>query len=62
MTGLTSWKKPTASSGGSCNCVEIRLSPMEVQIRDSKNIAPVLRFPVINWLKFLNETDELQEI
>jgi hypothetical protein len=45
------WRKSSRSSSAS-NCVEVaRTSP--VGVRDSKNTAPTLTFPVTAWATFL---------
>jgi Domain of unknown function (DUF397) len=51
----THWRKSTTSSAGNCDCVELKLSAIEVHIRDSKHVAPILRFTTVNWRVFLDE-------
>ncbi|NKE57715.1 DUF397 domain-containing protein [Lentzea sp. PSKA42] len=49
------WRKSTASSGSgtASQCVEVCLSKSGVQVRDSKNAEPGLRFPTVGWKAFL---------
>lgn len=51
----TGWFKSTYSSGGSNGCVEVRLTPGVVGVRDSKNAdGPRLVFAARGWRAFLS--------
>jgi hypothetical protein len=46
------WRKSTASTQQ--DCVEVRFLPGATQVRNSRNRgAPVLTFPVAEWVHFL---------
>ncbi|WP_367134026.1 DUF397 domain-containing protein [Saccharothrix sp. HUAS TT1] len=50
----TGWFKSTHSSGGSNACVEVRLAPTTVGVRDSKNPdGPRFSFTSRAWSSFL---------
>ncbi|GAB2997723.1 DUF397 domain-containing protein [Saccharothrix stipae] len=50
----TGWFKSSYSSGGSNGCVEVRMTPAFVRVRDSKNPdGPRFRFTSRSWGSFL---------
>ncbi|WP_243789494.1 DUF397 domain-containing protein [Saccharopolyspora gloriosae] len=50
----TGWFKSGKSSGGSDNCVEVRITTDEVGVRDSKERSgPAFAFPLASWSAFL---------
>lgn len=50
----TDWVKSSRSSGGSDNCVEVRLAPDAIGVRDSKERSgPVLVVPSAAWSTFV---------
>ncbi|MCX2731673.1 DUF397 domain-containing protein [Saccharopolyspora sp. NFXS83] len=51
----TGWFKSSRSSGGSDNCVEVRLPARAVSVRDSKEAGgPVLAFSSMSWAVLLD--------
>lgn len=53
----TGWTKSSRSSGGSDNCVEVRMTDTAVGVRDSKNPdGPVHSFTHRAWRAFLAST------
>ncbi|MFD1149806.1 DUF397 domain-containing protein [Saccharothrix hoggarensis] len=51
----TGWFKSSRSSGGSNACVEVRLTPATVGVRDSKNPdGPHFAFTSRAWGSFVN--------
>ena len=47
------WRKSSASGNG--DCVEVRRTPVGVQVRDSKDPGgPVLEFTDLEWVAFLS--------
>ncbi len=50
----TDWIKSSKSSGGSDNCVEVRLSTGRIGVRDSKDRSgPALAIPSAAWSSLL---------
>jgi hypothetical protein len=52
------WRKSSASSGGAVQCVEIRMSPAGVEVRDSKDVEPSLCFRAGSWRTFIDQVGE----
>lgn len=47
------WRKSSYSEGAATDCVEVALTPATAAVRDSKHIAPELRFPMAAWQRGL---------
>lgn len=55
--GTTVWRT-SSYTGGNGNCVEVRLAPHAVDVRDSKDRqGPVLTFEPDRWRAFLTTLD-----
>jgi hypothetical protein len=54
MTHDTGWFKSTYSDAANDACIEVRLTPTKVAVRDSKSPTPTELFlPPTTWLTFL---------
>jgi hypothetical protein len=54
MTHDTGWFKSTYSGAANDNCVEVRLTPRRVRVRDSKSpTLTELSLPLTTWTTFL---------
>ena len=54
MTPDTGWFKSTYSGAANDTCVEVRLTPTKVAVRDSKSPIPIeLRLLPTTWAAFL---------
>lgn len=53
---MTNWRKSTRSAD-TANCVEVRLVPDLVQMRDSKDpTGPVISYKLDAWRRFIIDT------
>ncbi|WP_105974413.1 DUF397 domain-containing protein [Streptomyces geranii] len=55
----TTWFK-SSYSGQNGECVEVRLRPAGIDVRDSKNLpGPVVAVGAVAWLSFLGEVERV---
>jgi hypothetical protein len=53
----TTWRKSSASTSSSGDCVEVAFAQVKAAIRDSKNPSgPMLTVPAGNWLELVKLT------
>jgi Domain of unknown function (DUF397) len=56
MGSSQGWFKSSYSGGANTECVEVRLRPDGLEVRDSKDLeGPVLAFPAAAWASFTSE-------